>query len=362
MLPCLRLVRPVRFGLPRLRGTTPGLLCCCCSLLLNSLLAPEAAAQMGLKPRLYTTGSSLRRAFAEVTAQARLSTVEIEEDDETIALGVVVGADGWILTKASELGPKVVVKVADNDRYVAKVVGTHDATDLALLKINATDLTPIEWEPATNPAVGQWIVSPSMRETPEAIGVVGSPRRKIARERTPGVLGVALEGDDGPPRIMTVTEKSGASAAGLQVGDVIEKIDGISIDGKFSMIKQVREHNPGDALKLSIRRGEEALDVDVTLTPPPSDEFLSRIAIQNRMGGDLSERRTGFEAIIQHDSVLWPEDCGGPAVGLSGKAIGINIARAGRTETYTLPADLIVPVIDELKLQAPASVVSKEKE
>lgn len=360
MLPFLAVDRPVRFGLPRMRGLVQGLCCCCCGLLLATLAARECSAQVGLKPRLYTTGSTLRKAFADVTAQARQSTVEVLADDELIAHGVIVSADGYVLTKASELKPKIVVKLSNEKSYKARLVGTHDATDLALLRIDATDLTPIEWETDTNPAVGQWIISTGVRETPEAIGVVGSPRRKIERERVAGVLGVSLEGDDGLPTIMSVTEKSGAAAAGIKPGDIVERIDGIVPRGKLSMINQVRKHNPGDAVKISVRRGEEVLDLEVTLTPPPSDDFLSRIAIQNRMGGDLSERRNGFEAVIQHDSVLWPEDCGGPAVGLSGKALGINIARAGRTETYTLPADLILPVIDELKLQGPSSVVSKE--
>jgi serine protease Do len=66
------------------------------------------------------------------------------------------------------------------------------------------------------------------------------------------------------------------------------------------------------------------------------------------MGGDLSERRSGFPAVLQHDSVLGPEECGGPVIDLAGRAIGINIARAGRTESYAIPDDVLRPLIDEL--------------
>lgn len=354
MQPIVLWDRPVRFGLPLIRGLAVGLL-------LGLLIPAAVSAQvMGLKPRLYTTGSTLRRAFSEVIAQARVSTVQVYSGSQVVALGVIVAEDGWILTKASELGQKVNCRLADGESFDATVVGTHEATDLALLKIDATDLTPIEWEPS-DPAIGQWVVTPGVREIPEAIGVVGAKRRKIELERESGVLGVQLQGEEGAPRVAHVFPNSGAEAAGLKVGDRIEKIDGVTLTGRASMINRIQKHNPGDSVKLSVRRDEEELDIEATLTSPEiSNDFLSRIAVQNRMGGDLSSRRTGFEAVIQHDSVLRPEECGGPAIGLSGKAIGINIARAGRTETYALPADLVRPVIDELKLQAPSSVVSKE--
>ena len=45
--------------------------------------------------------------------------------------------------------------------------------------------------------------------------------------------------------------------------------------------------------------------------------------------------------ILQHDSVLKPSECGGPLVDLDGKVVGINIARAGRTETYAIPSEVV---------------------
>jgi serine protease Do len=71
--------------------------------------------------------------------------------------------------------------------------------------------------------------------------------------------------------------------------------------------------------------------------------------VQNRMGGDLSKRRSGFPVFLQHDTILKPKDCGGPVVDLDGKAIGINIARAGRTDTLALPSEAIQPLLAELK-------------
>ena len=58
---------------------------------------------------------------------------------------------------------------------------------------------------------------------------------------------------------------------------------------------------------------------------------------------------------MQHDAVLSPQDCGGPLVDLDGKVVGINIARAGRVETYALPSKLARSVLASLRLQAARS-------
>ena len=69
----------------------------------------------------------------------------------------------------------------------------------------------------------------------------------------------------------------------------------------------------------------------------------------DRMGGDASGRAEGFELALQHDSVLQPWQCGGPLLDLNGKAVGLNIARAGRVSSYALPSSVIRRVADQLQ-------------
>jgi serine protease Do len=78
------------------------------------------------------------------------------------------------------------------------------------------------------------------------------------------------------------------------------------------------------------------------------DSNFERQNIQNQMGGKLSVRRSGFDKILLHDTVLRPEECGGPIVNLKGEAVGLNIARAGRTESYALPVSIVKQRIEEL--------------
>ena len=67
------------------------------------------------------------------------------------------------------------------------------------------------------------------------------------------------------------------------------------------------------------------------------------------MGGALSLRNANFPAVLQHDTVLTPAMVGGPLVTLDGTAVGINIARAGRVESYALPADVVTALLPDLK-------------
>jgi serine protease Do len=52
---------------------------------------------------------------------------------------------------------------------------------------------------------------------------------------------------------------------------------------------------------------------------------------------------------------LQPWLCGGPLVNLDGKAVGLNIARAGRVTTYALPAKLVKKILKNLQSKAAAT-------
>ena len=53
------------------------------------------------------------------------------------------------------------------------------------------------------------------------------------------------------------------------------------------------------------------------------------------------QQTIGFQRVIQHDTFLEPDECGGPVLDTGGRVIGINIARAGRVVSYLLPSTLV---------------------
>jgi serine protease Do len=97
---------------------------------------------------------------------------------------------------------------------------------------------------------------------------------------------------------------------------------------------------------VKIKRGDEQVELKATLDKRPASS--ARADFQNRMGSELSGRRTGFPVFLQHDTVIKPIDCGGPLVDLDGKVIGVNIARAGRVESYAIPSEAVLPLMYDL--------------
>ncbi|MCH7990508.1 MAG: PDZ domain-containing protein, partial [Planctomycetes bacterium] len=148
--------------------------------------------------------------------------------------------------------------------------------------------------------------------------------------------------------IKQVFNNTGAKKAGLKAGDIITRVEGEMVEDHSALITIIRRFRPGDTLRLLIKRDDREFTVDATLTPP-LPALGNRNVIQNRMGGELSSRRAGFPFVFQHDTVLKPEDCGGPVVDLNGTVVGINIARSGRTASFAIPVVSILPLLDDLK-------------
>jgi serine protease Do len=294
-----------------------------------------------------TNGKAMRRVFAEVVGDANRWTVRVLADDVQVALGVIVSDDGYILTTGSRLEGELECELPGFRALPAEYVGYHPDHDLALLKVDASALPVVRWQTADDPAVGRWVITPDAQGPPRAVGVVSVARREVPEVKVQGVLGVQLGSPEGPASIQEVMPNSAAEQAGLRAGDIITRVNQTQVDSPGTLVAEIGQHSPGEMLSLHVLRGGDTLTIDVTLTHP-FGRFLSRIAMQNQMGGRLSPRRTGFPVILQHDSVLQPEECGGPLVDLSGAAVGVNIARAGRTESYAIPDDVVRTVIEEL--------------
>lgn len=308
------------------------------------LSAALPAAAQPLAEDAYKTGSRTLAAFRPVVADARKATVRVYVDGEPAALGVVVSEDGFVLSKATQLRGEMTVRMPDGREAAARTIGIDGSSDLALLKVDATGLTPAEWAD-DEPAVGSWLASVGDRSSPVGVGVVSVAGRRINPQR--GVLGIELGEAAVGAAVVQVFPGSGAAEAGLEVGDVITAVAGTTVANPQSLVTRLKEFRPGDTLPLVVRRGEKEEEVKATLGNEQT-AMLDRQARQNMMGGPVSVRSGGFDVALQHDTVLRPEDCGGPVVDLSGRVVGVNIARAGRVESYALPAAAVRPILARL--------------
>jgi serine protease Do len=292
--------------------------------------------------------------FTPVVEKPNLSVVRVRCAGRDVALGVVVGADGWILTKASELkGERILCRLKDGHELEATVTTRDERYDLALLKVEAKSLVPVEWADSNGTPPGRWVASAGTDRRPLAIGVIGAPARDLTIKGaapmpspTSGYLGVGFDTDFAGVKISQVTAGGPAQKAGLKVGDQIIAVNGQEVNDPDEFVAIAQRHKPGEVIALKIERDEKEQVIKVTLGKRPTS---TRLDNQNKMGSVLSDRRTGFPVVLQHDGVVKPSDCGGPLVDLEGRVLGINIARAGRTETYAIPGEVVRALLPQLR-------------
>ncbi len=99
----------------------------------------------------------------------------------------------------------------------------------------------------------------------------------------------------------------------------------------------LEDKKAGETLKLSVKRGEETLELEVRLAA--RGEVFAEMTRNDQMSGDFSKRRSGFPRVIQHDILANSKTMGGPVIDLDGKVVGMNIARANRAETFAIPVE-----------------------
>ena len=75
--------------------------------------------------------------------------------------GVIVSPDGYIITNNHVVADAVDVEVilADRRQYKGKVVATDPKTDVAVVKINATNLPTVPWADSNTLAVGEFVLA-----------------------------------------------------------------------------------------------------------------------------------------------------------------------------------------------------------
>jgi S1-C subfamily serine protease len=108
--------------------------------------------------------------------------------------GVIVSKDGIIVTnnhvvEAQAFGrrqaasaPRVQVRLFDGRKVEAKILGTDPRSDLAVLKIEAQNLQPIELGSSSTLEVGEWVMAvgnPLGFDNTVSVGVVSSKKRNL---------------------------------------------------------------------------------------------------------------------------------------------------------------------------------------
>ncbi len=110
-----------------------------------------------------------------------------EFKSQSLGSGFIISADGYILTNAHVVNEadEVLVKLSDKREFKAKIIGTDKRTDVALIKIDATNLPKATIGDPAALKVGEWVAaigSPFGLENTMTAGIVSAKGRALPQE------------------------------------------------------------------------------------------------------------------------------------------------------------------------------------
>ena len=299
---------------------------------------------------------------AAVTARGvravRPSVVEVCCDGRWAGVGAYVG-DGFIVTKASELGAKVSVVLGDDVVALARVAASDPARDLALLELMVPDfvrgIAPVDWADVKDLPVGSVLTAVTPPAFTPPTGVVCVPARTIPP--LPGCLPVQVKDAKGGVEVTDtfawLMRWLRVPPFPLQNGDVITEVAGIPVPNQeafFTLMgAQAIGRHPrvmGEAIPVTYRRQGKKNDVTIHLR--------EQHTVVSQLIRPWSYRHSGFPRAIASDLAARPEHCGAPVVDADGRVVGLLIACAPFIERMILPSTEVKAAVEVMRKSATA--------
>ena len=189
-------------------------------------ISTKQSIEVSRNPGLPPGFEEFFRRFGGRAPQTEGGDNTITQRGGSLGSGFIISPDGYIVTNNHVISPardgatvdSITVTLTDRKEYEAELVGRDVASDLAVLKIKATNLPFVRFGDSTRTRVGDWV------------------RRGERPER--GYIGVSLQPLDegiadslGLPRnrgelIRGVQPGSPAARAGIEQGDVVITVNG----------------------------------------------------------------------------------------------------------------------------------------
>jgi len=105
-------------------------------------------------------------------------------DAQSLGSGFIISGDGYILTNHHVISgaDEVIVRMANRKEYVAKIIGSDEASDVAVLKVDAEDLPTLKLGDSDELKVGEWVLaigSPFGFDATVTAGIVSAKGRSL---------------------------------------------------------------------------------------------------------------------------------------------------------------------------------------
>ena len=120
---------------------------------------------------------------------------ESQQQEKGLGSGVIISKDGYIITNNHVIdgAERLEVLLNDNRVFNATVIGTDPQTDLALIKIDASDLPVIPWGDSDDLKIGEWVLAvgnPFGLTSTVTAGIVSAKARRISNPQSSGKMGI----------------------------------------------------------------------------------------------------------------------------------------------------------------------------
>ncbi len=282
------------------------------------------------------------------------------EDKETSSLGsgFIVSKDGYIVTNHHVIAnaDEIIVKLSDRREFVAKLVGSDKRSDVALLKVDATDLPVLETGSSEALKVGEWVIaigSPFGFDHSVTAGIVSAKGRSLPSENYVPFIqtDVAINpGNSGGPLFNLKGEVVGInsqiySRSGGFMGvsfaipvDVAKRVIAqLKTNGKVSrgwLGVYIQEVTRELALSFGLDRPKGALIVEV-MKDGPAIGILQQGDIVLEFDGKSVKNASSLPVLVGSTSIE--------------KAVDIKVRRGGETQIISLKLSELPTVITETK-------------
>ena len=195
-----------------------------------------------------------------------------EEVQRGVGSGFITSSDGFVLTNAHvvEGADDVIVTLTDRREFKAKVLGSDKRSDVAVLKVEATNLPFLKTGDSSRIRVGEWVIaigSPFNLENSVSAGIISAKARDTGDYLPLIQTDVAVNpGNSGGPLINMRGEVVGINS---QIATLSGGYNGISfavpIDEAIRVADQLRKTGKVSRGRLGVQIGDVSKDVAESL-------------------------------------------------------------------------------------------------
>jgi len=272
----------------------------------------------------------------------------------SLGSGFIMSPDGYIVTNhhVVDNGDKIIVKLSDRRELEAKLIGSDERSDLALLKIEATDLPIVKFGSSQKLKVGEWVLaigSPFGFDHSVTAGIVSAKGRSLPEGNNNYIpfiqTDVAINpGNSGGPLINLQGEVVGVNAQIYsRTGGFMGLSFTIPIDIAVNVLKQLKEKGKVSRGWLGVLIQDVTRDLAISFgMPKPYGALISKImdGPAKQAGfevGDIILQFNGIDVVYSHDLP--------PIVGLTevGATVPVKVMRQGKEVTLQVTTAELPP-------------------